>query len=928
MKSWQKPTPEIVAKTVSLLTRQGQVDYFFQRLENPEWVLPLSEKGLFKNPPGPIENLVERSNRHPVWEASRYLVRMARAGSPHAAEVALEIDSDNFWVRENVLEVLEASGTCPPHGHLKRYISWVSVHSGGKIPECLVAIARNCLSSGNLESFTKIFQGVFGLISLNDDSDADAPLIRRTKVPKAKFDEWSYKRLLNSTVPEVHQVLGVDGLNNYVRLLEDHAYIQRGKNGDWNGSSNWRASIEDTSQNIAEDLGDILVLGLRNYCNTLIDAKPELLMEVIGRLEGCTPPIFGRIALYLLTYYRNLAPAQQAIYERLANKTAFESFDLYHEYTVLALEAFDALTMDQQVSILERVIQDENPEEVRTSYRAWHSHEPSPEEIEERIAVRRKRALERFGSHLPEPFQAQQLALYERFGNSDHIEFLSYIGEATWGSTSPYSQSELADLPDDELLELLATWGPSSEWMGPSLEGLASEVARVFKADSKRLFRNLDKFLGLSPLYQAVCIETCRDLVTSDELDPTVWNAILNFVTRLNAFGTDNHRLARSLVDLLRVGWEKRKATIPIELRTLSFDIIRPYLDHSNPTRAEDERNRGGMDPLTQSLNTVRGAAFHALFAYCLWVKRSAGDAWGKSVSCPEAMYAIDRHVNADTDPSPSMRALFGQWFPWMVVIDRDWAKSQRPLVFDTDWTTESFRIAFESYLTRNRAYTDVFEVIRPVYEAAVGNLSIINLSDTATEHLGGHLLSLYWMGRIPLRESLLETFMRSASSSARLDAMEFLGRSVHSTTEELSSDVKERISSYVEWRIVEVDGKLDSRELTPLGWLLTSVKFEQDWSLDALRKAIRIAGDIEPTHLVFEMLLKQLPGRPGVVLEICSEFVGKSKNYWKISSLKDEIATIIRYCMECGSEQEIRSARDLIDRLGEMGFLTIRQLL
>jgi hypothetical protein len=46
-------TPEKVNRAVALLGHIEQVRYFFDRLENPEWIMPLKAKGFFNMPPKP-----------------------------------------------------------------------------------------------------------------------------------------------------------------------------------------------------------------------------------------------------------------------------------------------------------------------------------------------------------------------------------------------------------------------------------------------------------------------------------------------------------------------------------------------------------------------------------------------------------------------------------------------------------------------------------------------------------------------------------------------------------------------------------------------------------------------------------------------------------------------------------------------------------
>ena len=50
-KSWKKPTPEQVKKTLALLVHPQQRYYFFDRLENPQWIEELKNQKWFKYPP-------------------------------------------------------------------------------------------------------------------------------------------------------------------------------------------------------------------------------------------------------------------------------------------------------------------------------------------------------------------------------------------------------------------------------------------------------------------------------------------------------------------------------------------------------------------------------------------------------------------------------------------------------------------------------------------------------------------------------------------------------------------------------------------------------------------------------------------------------------------------------------------------------------
>jgi hypothetical protein len=51
MKSWAKPTPELVTRAIAGMPHSEQQRYFFDRLENPEWIEPLRKAKFFDQLP-------------------------------------------------------------------------------------------------------------------------------------------------------------------------------------------------------------------------------------------------------------------------------------------------------------------------------------------------------------------------------------------------------------------------------------------------------------------------------------------------------------------------------------------------------------------------------------------------------------------------------------------------------------------------------------------------------------------------------------------------------------------------------------------------------------------------------------------------------------------------------------------------------------
>src|SRR5258708_3881337 len=110
MKSWAKPTPELVTRAIAGMPHSEQQRYFFDRLENPEWMEPLGKARFFDQLPTPVKD--EKSTGYYLWPASRYLSRMAK----YKPELVADIMS-RFPATENpfvIQDILDAAATMPP----------------------------------------------------------------------------------------------------------------------------------------------------------------------------------------------------------------------------------------------------------------------------------------------------------------------------------------------------------------------------------------------------------------------------------------------------------------------------------------------------------------------------------------------------------------------------------------------------------------------------------------------------------------------------------------------------------------------------------------------------------------------------------------------------------------------------------------------
>src|SRR5687767_13465874 len=103
MLSFNRPTKQEVEAVIPSLMSPQHERYFFERLNNPYWIIPLEEHGYFRRPPRAVR--VEGGGvQYLPWPAGKYLVRMASHAPEDIVRIFKSIETDNASVWDDVLE--------------------------------------------------------------------------------------------------------------------------------------------------------------------------------------------------------------------------------------------------------------------------------------------------------------------------------------------------------------------------------------------------------------------------------------------------------------------------------------------------------------------------------------------------------------------------------------------------------------------------------------------------------------------------------------------------------------------------------------------------------------------------------------------------------------------------------------------------------
>lgn len=952
MKSWKKPTREQVDQAIALIARKEHYRYFFHNLENPEWLEPLWERGFFHNPPEPQIIDEERGLiSAPPWPEAHYLARMAMHKPEVVKEIILQMpDTRNVHV---IYDLADAMLNMPPDIAVKlvdKAKEWASPSSldpllTDKLGALIVHLAQGDQPEAAL-SLAGTLLDILPDPTISDTEPGSAleEFLEPSPDPKAKMEPWHYEQLLKKHIPELVKVAKLDALKLLCDLLDKALrFSQRRREGKTEDYSYiWCPAVEEHSPIPRGDLKAALVGGIRDAAELLIREELVSLPEIIEHLESRSWPIFHRIALHLLRQFPEKAPDRVTSY--LMDRSKLGDLNLMHEYALLLRERFRTLTPNQQETILDWI--DQGPD------LSWLRPDVATEELEQRKKSWQLRRLTWIKDDLTEEWKRRYKTLMEELGEPEHPEFPVHIGTGWIGPTSPKTLEELQGMSITEIVEFLKTWQPPGELtFAPSPEGLGRELAKVVSQTPERFAAEARKFEGLDPTYVRALISGLRE--AAKERKAFNWEPVLELCQwvveqpREIAGRIVKHHEAdphwgwtrTEIARLLAGGFGKE--LINFSPRSMVWEILSPLTDDPDPTPEEDEA-RSGLNPLELAINTTRGEAIDAVIQYALWVRRhleSLPDEERKLArgfaEMPEVREVLEKHLDSAYDPSLAIRSLYGRWFPWLVLLDPEWAKQKAPQIFPLEEPQQAlWEAAWKAYIVYNRPHGNVFEILHDQYAFAIERLDPLEEKQRSPkdpeEQLAQHLMALYWQGRIELDDPLFSRFWEQAPQLLRKDALGFIGRSLYGTKDEIPPEILERLKRLWESRLklAKEDPESYRKEITTFGWWFASGKFEAGWAIAQLLEMLTIAREVEPTDFTIEQLSKLAERMPLQCIRCLRAIAEGDRGGWKVYVSREHVRTILSAALRTSINEAREEAEKLISYLGSRGYFEFRDLL
>lgn len=936
------PRPETVSKALAEISKSAaNYRYFFDSLKSPEWLAPLAERGLFTTPPE--KEQVEGGVAFPGWPASQYLARMAT--NPAAQQEVLKItlamrETDNINVHRDLLDIalaLPASDAAKLTGRAR---AWVQSPYRGMVDYKIGDLIAHLAAGGEVGAALQLAKDTFALLPsapAGEETDAEWALLPE---PRAWLEDWHYEEALKKAIPPLVTADARRALGLLTALLARALELSRGRSDSEHEDYSyiWHDAIEQDEH--PPRLRNSLISAVRNAADQAIRADPNALgivLEVVRRQDW---PVFKRIELHLLREHADRT--MQDIVAMAPTLVELEG-STRHEAALLLRNVFEMLPPATQEELLERI--EAGPEFIGA--------QPTPEKIAEYRLRWRAQRFSLVADHLPQAWQARVRDVLASAGEVRPPDRVERGG--TWvGPTSPKTADDLIQMGPEEVLAFLRDWSPTPGPYESTPEGLGRILADVIGRDPAGYVGIVDGFRAVDPTFVRfffsgleTAVKDSRAFAWAGVLSLAEWVVVQprEIAGRQKALmeADPSWQWTRgAIASLLELGLQERTTELEYEHRDVLWKIIAPLTDDPDPTMDHEAKYGGkNMDPPTMAINTVRGKAFNALLGYALWVRRHLDRPEQRSPLSfdvmPEVRQVLDDHLDLEREPTLTIRSVYGRHFPWLHLLDRVWAQAAVERIFPSDQEQVAyFNAAWDAYLMFCPAYDDVLPVLRAQYAQAVARVGHYDREAKRRrdpqQHLGQHLMTYYWRGRIALDDALLVEFFRLAPDEVRGGALEYAGRSLVNWPEHVEERILRRLRELWEWRLraAQESGNMAKhrQELAKFGWWFSNRTFDEAWSLEQLRTVLETTQLIAPDFKVSETLEALGPSFPLECVRCATRMAEADRQGWTILANRDHLHAIIRAALVSDNLDARTAAQGLIEHLVARGNFEYRRLL
>ncbi|MEQ8832829.1 MAG: hypothetical protein RIB67_00130 [Miltoncostaeaceae bacterium] len=932
---------------LNAIKRGSDYAYFFSQLDSPDWIAPLGQKGVFSDPPPPVDDQ-EGYAVAPLWPASEYLARMA----PRAPEDVLRALENVPVVRNpHVLrDILTAGLKMPPEvgaSLADTIVSWTSVVGLSANADDLAEFVCRLFQGGQARTGLRLMR-VIVAVSQAEYGD-DEPLFAVPRVESAAgLGRWDYQDALEKLLAGAHgdtldQALGVviETLDIALRAEVSGGVDAPGR--DY--SEYWRPTLRASRAEEYTDIKKALVGALLRHGERLTQEDPQRLHEFVACLERPGWDILQRLALRLIAQCDHRAV--DLARPRLTNPSLFGNPRIEAEYAELAERFGSDLETGELAAVLDWVKNGPpNLSQWAEREKGETGEDPATESVDAHAWAWRLRRLLPFREVLPAEWSEQFDEWERRLGSPVDPRDPSPVVTSWVGPTSPFSADDLSALSADEALKSAISWKPSADRWAPSQEGLGRALREDVARRPAQYSRHAELLCGAEPtLVDHVLSGLAEGAKAGVSLD---WPAVLGLCNWLFVSPRSDdeegcwRRAHEAAGHFVRTVLSRGPGLVPLTLRGEVWSLIEGLCESPDPDDARDRSDaESGWDPPHTALNSVRGVGLQAAIQYGLWLMNSLRPGENKNPDgfgiAPELRDLLERHLDLAVEASIAVRSVYGQYFPWLVLLDGKWASEARGAIFSrSDDRPEYRRAAWGAFLDFNEAYRDVFAMLKDEYQQAISDLPLKARDQPfgrppTDEQLLRHLMVMHyrgWLAGEPY-DYITQAFAR-ASEETRTAAIGFVGRQLAAEGANPTEEILERLKGFWEWRLEQAEASPADhrREMSEFGWWYGSGHFDPESALPLLARAIACARACEDLPGVVERLEADAQERLGLAVDVIRALAHTDERWLGFGAVAEGMRRVLSRALSDGDSHARAKAEEAVHRLGAAGLASFGDLL
>ena len=977
MKSWKKPTDEMVEKALASVKKETDRQFFFSRLKNPLWIQPLAERGYFQSPPS-ATHLPDGSIQFPFWPELQFLKNVAQDAPDEVVEIAVGLPKvDNSRVYNDILDI-----ALQLHGEQSVKLQPKILEYAGMEYPFLVHRYSDLLAHWTAEQqLTDALELAEVLVQFLPDPDSESKQARRKEKPddwttvlepRPRFNQGDYQKIMEKGVRPLakrasYQVacILIAATARMIRLKTHSEDLGKRKDA----SEIWFRRLNE-QENDYPDSGETLVHTLTFACEQVFENSPESIARLDDGLRKQRWKNFTRLRHHLYALHPN-EQTQPWIREAILAHEDYARWEYHYEFQRMvrhSCEYFGAtlLTQEERTQIFDRILSGPS----KTGFQEWVG-----EQFTEELFEQRQRHFHRmqFNPFAPVLFGKYADYFQQLEGEADEQisdEAYSPVGKIEAGSIShrsPQSSEDLANLTDERLLAYINEWQEEhqdkSNWrVEITIEALAETFQTVFKdsiiPDTSRLRFWIDNREQIGrPIYVRAMIIAMQDQVKAKDFDTlNEWLTFCEWVlihpdreyeegysSKIGEESREHphwHNARRAVSDFVGACLAK-DVGVPIAARehiAKLLDLLCTQfdwrLDEDKPVTQSVWRLDRGRDkpvPLNRSdqveeaINNTRSRALESLVDFGFWLRRHDSE-----TAVSEVTTILEKRFAPETEHPLSLpeRAMLGMQYRNIFILNEGWATEHKADFFPQD-DLSAWMEAFDSFLRYNRPFKPIFEVLRSDFELALQHFKKRERTrGELVDPLGRHVFMYYLWDAYPLRgeTSLLEQYYQEAEERTKwASVFDDVGRAFQANGGQLDSALKDRAVQFVDWRL-EVG---EPTELEQFASWLDAECLDPTWRLETYSRILDVVQS--KGVRIFDALTTLesfLPGHPAKVVECFAKITDpKLKNDAVHMIQSDPAKTILKTGLQ-SSDESIRNnaerARGNLLRGGRFDFLEL----